>query len=220
MSKRGVCVVALTAVSAMLAGSSVFADDLTVPVGGMTITSTPASDYGALTVKGPLVIYGSKVSVTNTGVAAIGPDVGDNASVVISNGAWQALKDTITYGGNGGKGGKITVSGDTEMKLTWGGREGGTFGGYVQHTISENLTSDNGVFDLVEMGTNGSFGISKIYTKNTQVKTRLLFNGGALWMKSGGIRCSPSTTIRKSCWKASVTTNSASPAPTVRRRRS
>ena len=177
--------------AAIAAGMAVFstcavAEDLIVPVEGLSITAKPEADYGKLTVSGPLSVSGTGVSVTNTGAAAIGPDAGDNASVSVSGGAYMMLKSDVTYGGNGGKGGKITLSGDTTFTPGWYVRACGTFGGWVTQTISENLTSDTGVFDLVEMGTNGYFGIKQVYSKNTAVKTRLLFKGGQIWSKDGG----------------------------------
>ena len=160
------------------------ADDLTVPLEGVNITATPAAAYDKVTVKGPLTVKGTGVSVTGNGAAAIGPDAGDDACVIVSDGAYMALKSDITYGGNGGKGGLINVSGDP-MAWGWSGRDSGTFGGSVTHTISENLTSDTGIFELVEMKTKGYFGIKQVYNKNTRVKAHLRFNGGYVWNKAG-----------------------------------
>lgn len=158
------------------------AGDLEVPIQGLSITEKPTADYEKLIVHGPLSVSGTGVSVKTSVSASIGPDAGDDASVTVSDGAYMASSSNITYGGNGGKGGKITLSGDT-MALSWNGRDSGTFGGYVTHTISEYLTSETGIFDLVEMGVKGYFGIKQVYNKNTRVKARLLFNGGYVWNK-------------------------------------
>lgn len=158
------------------------AGDLEVPIQGLSITEKPAADYEKLIVHGPLSVSGTGVVVKTSVSASIGPDAGDDASVTVSGGAYMASSSNITYGGNGGKGGKITVSGDP-MAWGWSGRDSGTFGGNVTHTISEYLTSDTGIFDLVEMGEKGYFGIKQVYNKNTRVKARLLFNGGYIWNK-------------------------------------
>lgn len=155
------------------------ADDLTVPLGGMNITATPAAAYDKVTVKGALTVKGTGVSVTGTGAAAIGPDAGDNASVTVSGGAYLWVKGDITYGGNGGKGGKFDLSSPTALGIGWSTPACGTGGGLVTHTVSSSLVSDTGFFDLAELHTNGWLGLKQVYNANSAVKTRILFNGGA-----------------------------------------
>lgn len=160
---------------------------LEVPVGGMDITSSADAPYETATIHGPLVLNGADVAVTNVGVVNIGPDVGDNASVVATNGARFVLAKTasVVYGANGGKGGTVIVSSDSNA-IDWNpGIRCGTFGGAVVHTVSEKLTSETGVFDLAKMLPQGWFGIRRLHTRNKAVKTRLLFNGGTLCLKEG-----------------------------------
>ena len=172
---------------ALAVGATALGEDLTVPR-GMGTNLISSAEIGKLTVNGPLTINGADVAIVTSGATSIGPDAGDNASVTISGGAYQLLKGDVTYGANGGEGGKITVSGDTMIE-GWGQRSGeyleGTFGGFVVHRISPNLTANDGVFDLAELGDKGYFGVKQIYTENTAVKTRILFNGGAIWLKPG-----------------------------------
>lgn len=165
-------------------------EDLTVPRGtGTNLTASTAIDR--LTINGPLTANGSGIAIVVAGATSVGPDNGDNASVSISDGAYQLMKSDVVYGENGGKGGTITVARDTvEMtKEGWGQRSGeyfgGTFGGYIVHKISSNLTADGDTFDLAQLESDGYFGVKQIYTENTEVKTRLRFNGGSVWLKPG-----------------------------------
>ena len=190
MGKRKTMAIA-AALALGAAGCAAFADDLLVPLDGAVVTATPPADYAGATVRGPLKIDGAGVSVTNTGRVSIGPDVGDNASVVVTNGAFWRLTDNaeIVYGANGGRGGTVTVAGDPGGELAWYevGRCG-TFGGHVVHCVDANLDRDaaEGVFDLADMREKGWLGFKQIWARNARIKTRLLFNGGGMCTKTGG----------------------------------
>lgn len=173
------------------------AEPLVVDRDGASITGTTA-EYAGMTLHGDYTI-GTGASVTNLSSSGgtrldIGPNEGDDVTMTITgggqfvgSGTTQKSLDAIVIGCNGGKG-KIVVQDVADPSDKKRNKSGWYYNNYTFGAMSWNLMLAEGAsnasdtMDIVQIDTNAFFSIWCVSNKNTQVKARILFNGGTYYM--------------------------------------
>ena len=174
------------------------AEPLVVTRAGKT-ESAEKLEYDGITLHGDYTI-GAGTSVTNVGTfLEIGPDAGDNPVMTVRDGGQyvgsgtsQDSKKVIRFGQNGGAG-KIVVSDVEKPSDTKRNKSGWNYNNYTFGAMEWNLMLPEGAstasdtMDIVQIDTNAFFSIWNVSNRNTQVKARILFNGGTYYQHH---RCS------------------------------
>lgn len=175
--------------------TAIAAEPLTVDRSGAAVIGEKL-EYNGITLHGDYTI-GAGASVTNVGsYLEIGPDAGDNPVMTVKDGGQYTTKDegqssakVIRFGQNGGAG-KIVVSdvatpSDPKRNKSGWNYNNYTFGAMAWNLmLAEGASATSDTMDIVRIDTNAFFSVWCVSNRNTQVKARILFNGGTYYMHS------------------------------------
>jgi len=174
------------------------AEQLVVDRAGASITGA-AAEYTGMTLHGDYTI-GAGAAVTNLSSTSgtrlsVGPDAGDDVTMTVKDGGQfvgsgdgQKSANAIVIGENGGKG-KIIVSDIAEHpedpkrnKPSWN-YNNYTFGAMAWNfMLAAGASTASDTMDILRIDTNAFFSVWCVSNRNTQVKARILFNGGTYYM--------------------------------------
>ncbi|MCQ2391443.1 MAG: hypothetical protein MJ240_08460 [Kiritimatiellae bacterium] len=172
------------------------AESLVVGPEGASVTGVTA-EYERMTLHGDYTI-GTWAAITNLSSSSgarvdIGPDVGDDATLTVTDGGQfvgageaQSSKDALVIGQNGGRG-KIVVS-EVENPPARRNRPGWNYNNYTFGAmqwcvlLAPGASTTSDTMDILQINPNAFFSVWVVSNQNTRVKARLLFNGGTYYM--------------------------------------